>query len=1357
MGATLSAAILENQVKALVGKSAELFAKGMYNSSDPTLAGIQLPNRTARRRGVLVSATANEMVIMISIAAAGSGNVAVTGVVNTIIIRNIIQAQMDEGAKARADGDPATYTVTEGTEPESVTVTSDVLVEADDDSTIINLAGSLAASGSVGVGATIVALIFDKTVSATVGANAEIHARGSVAVTANSNDSLWLLAVAFAGSGSVGLAGGANALVFMNHVTAMLGGTATAGGAIDVTAHAKSLLVNIAAAAGFAGTVGGTGVAVITYFYNETIAYVLKNARLTATKDVCINASSEEFVTADAAGMSGSGTVSFGGTLDVIVTKVVTKAYTQDGVQISGKDISVLASDKYELLAIVATVAVSGVVGVGVSALAAVFFNTIAANIGKNNTITASGNVKVSASSNRTANAFVFTAGGGQVGVAGTVAVVVAGGKLTQDAHDGIYASNDDTNQSAMDPQAQTDNVFTKCHSGASADKPDDNLNSLLAGDGQNANDLGVNGNEYGQDKTGGTQNNMNDELYDNTAGNSLNKSTGPVINGYALEDATSAIVGSGSVVTANGGNIDVLSSDSVNANLITGTLAVGLYAGVGVGISVMVLFSNVQAVVESGATLSASGIINVKASAGSPVADIPVMEKGDEQSTADIDDKLSDSSISNSATSTIRLISVTGGGGIAGVSVAVAALVVFTEAHAILAGDVTRASSINVLGHTDFGEVLAVTLGVSGGFAAVSGSVSGVYYDGTVESCISGTAHISGVSGGINVQSTGTTNAIAAAGAFAGGVVAVNAGVAVAINRTRIDTYIGRGVTINAPSSTITVSTDFTAQARAIIVSVALGGVAVGVTVALAINRPVALTYIGITPYGTTPLTGSTGTNGLVRANAVQVTNDIDGDTYVYGLGVAAGTVAVNGAVALGFNRVTGYAAINKANVQANTIDVQALMDGDTNVIVASLVGGYVAVGAIVALAQIKSDNRAIIDVTGASVSGTTVRVKAGTETTPYDSQALVSAITGSVGVYAVVLNFAIAINSAGNRAMVLGDKLGGIGSLNATNLSIYANGNTRAYAIIAGASIGGFTGNVSVSTALLTSYQEASLAGTSAYTLGSLSVVSDQNKNFSAYGLFDLIFDEGEGHTSALNKVITFTAMAQAYIFSAAAGLGSATASAATARANASGYAIVSASDLTVTGALTVHSNGRSVANAKVDNLSVGLITVGVMVGYSYAQGTFVARLQSNGGIQAQSISVLTDYDANSTVDLTPALGGVDLALVNVEGNTGYAEINTTASASIEGTGTVSADTWINVITTGDVSADCKVHGVTVSASYYSIVINLATAVLNAHKAHISAARPCNRAAMQPCALCTTLPRIMSRSTRVKAQLQR
>ena len=521
VGATLSAAILKSSVSAQVGDYANLLANGILNGSADA-AGILLPNRAARRRGVLISATANEAVVLVAVAAAGSGSVAVTGVVNTIVMRNNVQAGIGIGARARAPGSAASYTVAkDGGGTTTVTVTCDVLVEAEDDSSSINLAGSLSASGDVGVGATIVALVFDRTVEATVAAGATVNAAGNVQVTASANDSLWLLAVAFGAAGTVGVAGGANALVFTNHVHAVLGGTATAGGDITVSAYTKSLLVNIAAAAGIGGTVGVTAIALITYFYNETLAYLKANASLTATGSVNVKADSNELVTADAAGASGSGTVSVGGTLDVIVVRVVTKAYTENTVTVSGYDINVKATDTCTIVAVVVTAAVSGVVGVGISALAVVFFNTVSAEVGAGSVITAQRSISVTANSNRSAYAIVMTVGGGQVGVAGTIAVVVAGSALTSDAHNGIYASSN--GKSAMDPQTQTNGVFASGHSEAASSKPDDSLDDMLASNGQSANNLGVDGNSYGQNTSGTTtsQSGMNDTLYDQTAGKS--------------------------------------------------------------------------------------------------------------------------------------------------------------------------------------------------------------------------------------------------------------------------------------------------------------------------------------------------------------------------------------------------------------------------------------------------------------------------------------------------------------------------------------------------------------------------------------------------------------------------------------------------------------------------------------------------------------------------------------------------------------------------------------------------------------------------------------------------------------------
>ena len=78
------------------------------------------------------------------------------------------------------------------------------------------------------------------------------------------------------------------------------------------------------------------------------------------------------------------------------------------------------------------------------------------------------------------------------------------------------------------------------------------------------------------------------------------------------LSDSTSATIGTGNHVTASG-NISVLASDVPNLFVISGTVAVGGTAGVGAGVTVAVLHSNVNALVNTGAVLNAGGSIIVK------------------------------------------------------------------------------------------------------------------------------------------------------------------------------------------------------------------------------------------------------------------------------------------------------------------------------------------------------------------------------------------------------------------------------------------------------------------------------------------------------------------------------------------------------------------------------------------------------------------------------------------------------------------------------------------------------------------------------------------------------------------------
>ena len=90
--------------------------------------------------------------------------------------------------------------------------------------------------------------------------------------------------------------------------------------------------------------------------------------------------------------------------------------------------------------------------------------------------------------------------------------------------------------------------------------------------------------------------------------------------------------------------------------------------------------------------------------------------------------------------------------------------------------------------------------------------------------------------------------------------------------------------------------------------------------------------------------------------------------------------------------------------------------------------------------------------------------------------------------------MNFAVATNEAGNRALVQGVS----GMLNAHNLIIEAHGNAHAYAVIGNAAAGAIAANVSFAYANLISKQEAMLSGSAALVLtGSLTVCARQNQD--------------------------------------------------------------------------------------------------------------------------------------------------------------------------------------------------------------------------------------------------------------------
>ena len=150
--------------------------------------------------------------------------------------------------------------------------------QARDDAFLLNLAGGLGVGGTAGVGATVVVLVFDKTVEAQLGG--VISSAGDVSVSAEAVDDVLLLALAFGGGGTVGVAGDVSALVFQNQTTAALSGKILKAHNVSVEAISTSKLYNIAATVAGGGAAAVAAVAIVTYFQSITTAYIADNSEI---------------------------------------------------------------------------------------------------------------------------------------------------------------------------------------------------------------------------------------------------------------------------------------------------------------------------------------------------------------------------------------------------------------------------------------------------------------------------------------------------------------------------------------------------------------------------------------------------------------------------------------------------------------------------------------------------------------------------------------------------------------------------------------------------------------------------------------------------------------------------------------------------------------------------------------------------------------------------------------------------------------------------------------------------------------------------------------------------------------------
>ncbi|MDD4600778.1 MAG: hypothetical protein PHQ46_06940, partial [Negativicutes bacterium] len=780
--------------------------------------------QTQAINGVGVSAVSSDTVRAGAIGASVGGTAGIQGSVGANVITNTTKAYIDQGAKINTaiTGEHADQSV---------------LVAAGSDFHRLSTAGAFAGGGTAGVGGGADIAVRDANTEAYIAKAAQVMAQEDIAVTANASESIFSVTAVGAVGNNAGIAGSVAVNVLTNKTKAYIEDATTAdneavvkaGNNVRIAAHDDTNLAIIAGGVGLAGVGAGIGGSVdVTVINKNTQAYVGKGAEVEALGDtpgdtqtvyagtdnktqaegqratksmqgLAIQATNEENVV-DAV-VAGGGAL-FAGIAGTVVTNVITAdtaAYINDNAKVTAKDVSVTAVDDLKLFS------ASGAVGIGAAGLAGSFnvgvlLGDTTAYIGAAE-VTAANDVDVNALATKDINVNTVSAGGGLVGVAGSVSVLAIGGSLTDEARS--YLSTEDGSGSAQsdaDSKAQTNQA-----------------DSMIGGYAYTYTD--EDGNTHNiADQASGT---MGDKTKNISVSDAVTNNTIPV---SPLPHGTAAVIREGAKINA-GGDVAVNAKDNLQLQSAAGSVAGGAGA-FGGAVTVSVINHLTDAHIGSTAVVNAKGDTLVSAVAaedlntfaiagsagGTAVAGAVNLNVLNTSTKAHIDQGAainqggtdSEDVIVNAADTT-TVVNVAGsaaaGGGGVGAGLGIDVITKDTQAYiASAAGSQAKVSAgdtiaVDAVSKEDITHVAAS--GAAGGMG-VAGAVTVETLNATTKAFVGDNAVLTADGNiRINAQDDNTINLVAGA-ATAGGV-GVGASGAVAVVTKTTDAHVGKDAVLQA------------------------------------------------------------------------------------------------------------------------------------------------------------------------------------------------------------------------------------------------------------------------------------------------------------------------------------------------------------------------------------------------------------------------------------------------------------------------------------------------------------------------------------------------------------------------------
>ena len=283
---------------------------------------------------------------------------------------------------------------------EAATVIADgnVVVASESKAGIISLTVGVGASGAVAVNVTGFGNVIANRVESSIAGNSLVESGGNVTLRAEDSSTIRSLGLSIAGSGAVAVSVIIGANVVANTVSATIDGSAVeADGNLELSAEQKAAIYSFTGGVAASGAVG-VQVSLAANVIANTTRAVITGSTIDAGGDVTLLAKDSSSIDAFAFGVAGSGAVAVGVALSAnVIANTVTASIDGGSTVTAGGDVNLTAESEAIIRAIALGISGSGAVAVQVTAMGNAVANTVTAAI-SGSTVTAQGDVALAAS-----------------------------------------------------------------------------------------------------------------------------------------------------------------------------------------------------------------------------------------------------------------------------------------------------------------------------------------------------------------------------------------------------------------------------------------------------------------------------------------------------------------------------------------------------------------------------------------------------------------------------------------------------------------------------------------------------------------------------------------------------------------------------------------------------------------------------------------------------------------------------------------------------------------------------------------------------------------------------------------------